>query len=200
MKSRKSGKSLSAEDRHLWKRVADTTTPLSRKRGQFLKEEMAKLMGATSTAPAVNKSRSILASDAKPNPAPPTPAMRSTPSSPLVSHPIDAPVLKKLVQGRLNIDARIDLHGMSQDRARFALYDFLQMAQRADQRLVLVITGKGNEGRGILRTNVPLWLGLPGFTNLVNGFRQSHPSHGGEGALYVRIRKPSNRPGRRRSP
>ena len=89
---------------------------------------------------------------------------------------------------------------MTQDRARFALLDFLQMAQMADYRMVLVITGKGDQGRGILRANVPRWLSLPAFAPLVNGYRESESAHGREGALYVRIRrrqqrKPSGRGG-----
>ena len=70
------------------------------------------------------------------------------------------------------------------------------MAQRADHRIVLVITGKGDQGRGVLRMNVPRWLSLPAFSQLVNGYRESQSAHGGEGALYVRIRKASRRTNR----
>ena len=110
-----------------------------------------------------------------------------------MSHPIEKPILKKLAKGKHKIDGRIDLHGMTQDRARSALLNFLQLAQAADYRMILVITGKGNEGMGVLRQRVPDWLSIPPFNAMVNGFRQSHVSHGGEGALYVRIRRGPDR-------
>jgi DNA-nicking Smr family endonuclease len=183
--NRRPAPQLSDEDRRLWKRVADTTTPLSEQRGQFLKHEMAKLMEATSAA-----------DDARSKPPKKLNFMGSEKSTPPLSarnmsaaHPIEERVVRDLGRGRHAIDARIDLHGMTQDRARYALLDFLQMAQRANYRIVLVITGKGDREGGILRTNVPRWLSLPVFAPLVNGYRQSNDAHGGPGALYVRIRK-----------
>ena len=180
---------LSREDRILWNRVAQTTTPLSRHKGQFLKDEMAKLLDATSANDQIRNtpSRALNLKQTLPE----IPASAHRPNS--HSSPIEERLVKNLVRGRQPIDARIDLHGMTQDRARFALLDFLQMAQQADYKLVLVITGKGTEGRGVLRGNVPRWLALPAFTRLVNGYRESHSAHGGEGALYVRIRKANRR-------
>ena len=177
---------LSSEDRVLWKRVADTTTPVSRQRGQFLKDEMKRLMEQTSAPP--SKKMMPLHDFPVPLNSPPMKQELSIHQSQL-SHPIEQRIVQKLAKGRVTIDSRIDLHGMTQDRARFALLDFLQMAQRADHRIVLVITGKGNEGKGVLRQAVPEWLHLPAFNSLVNGFRASHASHGGDGALYVRLRK-----------
>ena len=194
MKRRKGNSSnplMSREDRHLWKRVADTTTPLTQKRGQLLKDEMARLMensSLLSPVPIVKQPKLNFASYHPPE----APPINFTTHS-QTSHPIEDRIAHKLAKGRQSIDSRIDLHGMTQDRARFALLDYLQMAQRADHRIVLVITGKGNEGQGVLRRAVPDWLHLPVFQSLVNGFRASHISHGGEGALYVRIRKPSGR-------
>ena len=178
--------SLTSEDRRLWRQVAATVTPLSEEKGQFLKDEMSRLMDAA----------------AVPN-RPPKPAKKTTNKPlnfkvdppgqpkprPIASHPIEDRIVRNLGKGRHSIDARIDLHGMTQDRARFALLDFLQMAQMADHRMVLVITGKGDQGRGILRANVPRWLSLPAFAPLVNGYRESESLHGGGGALYVRIRR-----------
>lgn len=92
------------------------------------------------------------------------------------------------------IDARIDLHGMTQTRAHRALSDFLRRAHADGLTFVLVITGKGRSGeseseRGVLRRQVPQWLSLPEFRTLVVGFEEAHIGHGGEGALYVRIRR-----------
>ena len=100
----------------------------------------------------------------------------------------------KLSRGRMEIDARLDLHGMTQTRAHRALFGFLQRAHHQGLTFVLVITGKGKIGvaeseRGVLRRQVPQWLSLPEFRSLVVGFEEAHIGHGGEGALYVRIRR-----------
>lgn len=75
-----------------------------------------------------------------------------------------------------------------------ALLRFLRSIQAKGGKLVLVITGKGVRGsghpeRGVLRRQVPLWLALPEFRDLVVGFDKAAIGHGGEGALYVRLRK-----------
>ena len=100
----------------------------------------------------------------------------------------------KLSRGRSEIDARLDLHGMTQMRAHRALTGFLHRAHHEGLTFVLVITGKGKVGgldaeRGVLRRQVPEWLGLPEFRSLVVGFEEAHIGHGGEGALYVRVRR-----------
>ena len=99
----------------------------------------------------------------------------------------------QLSRGRKEIDARLDLHGMTQTRAHRALSGFLQQAHSNGLTFVLVITGKGKIGaeseRGVLRRQVPQWLSLPEFRSLVVGFEEAHVGHGGEGALYVRIRR-----------
>jgi DNA-nicking Smr family endonuclease len=98
-----------------------------------------------------------------------------------------------LSRGRKEIDARLDLHGMTQMRAHRALFGFLQRAHHDGLSFVLIITGKGKIGseteRGVLRRQVPQWLGLPEFRSLVVGFEEAHIGHGGEGALYVRVRR-----------
>jgi DNA-nicking Smr family endonuclease len=99
----------------------------------------------------------------------------------------------RLSRGRSDIEARLDLHGMTQSRAHQALHHFLHRAQHDGLTFVLVITGKGTIGadpeRGVLRRQVPQWLGLPEFRSLVVGFEEAHAGHGGAGALYVRIRR-----------
>lgn len=188
----KHGKSvLKPEDSRLWKRVADTTTPLSPKRGAQLQDELKRLLKQApernsephfpvSAKPAQQRFPNETVSAGRP----------PAPSQPHRSNPIEERVLKKLARGRQSIDGRLDLHGMTQDRARFALLEFLEHAQRSDRRIVLIITGKGNQGLGILRRQVPLWLAAPPFSQYINGTEPAHVSHGGDGALYVRIRKP----------
>lgn len=105
---------------------------------------------------------------------------------------------QQLARGRLRIDARIDLHGMTQAQAHGDLLQFLHRSQSKGARFVLVITGKGTpdltrSSRGVLRQQVPLWLALPEFRVCVLGFDVAHLGHGGDGALYVRLRKPGQR-------
>jgi DNA-nicking Smr family endonuclease len=127
---------------------------------------------------------------------PPSPA--KIPQPPKLQAPPLAPIGRReraqLSRGRKEIDARIDLHGMTQIRAHRALFGFLQRAHHEGLTFVLVITGKGKVGgaeveRGVLRRQVPLWLALPEFRTLVVGFEEAHVGHGGEGALYVRVRR-----------
>jgi DNA-nicking Smr family endonuclease len=179
-------RSLSEEERALWESVAKQTKPL-RKKPRPAKAEAA--------APAAE---ALIA--AKPA-APPKPLPSSISRAPRPDPPSPAPPLaplgrrerSQLSRGRKEIDARLDLHGMTQTRAYRALSGFLQRAHREGLTFVLVITGKGRMGaeseRGVLRRQVPQWLSLPEFRSLVVGFEEAHIGHGGEGALYVRIRR-----------
>ena len=116
----------------------------------------------------------------------------------------DRKKVKRLRAGRTEIDGRIDLHGMRQDEAHGALNAFLHRAQARGWRWVLVITGKGkaaaadhdepfdmtrDRSRGILKRNVPRWLEEPELRRLVVSFTTAAIEHGGEGALYVHLRK-----------
>lgn len=89
-----------------------------------------------------------------------------------------------LRRGRLEPDARIDLHGLTQDAAYRLLIRFLVQSQTQGLKLVLVITGKG----GILRGALPLWLGQAELRPLVAGLREAHVKHGGAGAFYLQLR------------
>jgi DNA-nicking Smr family endonuclease len=102
---------------------------------------------------------------------------------------LDRRAKSRVARGRVEIDARLDLHGMTLERARTRLARFLTEAQSSGHALVLVITGKGVSGRGALKHEVPHWLSLPELRPLVIGFEEAAPNHGGAGALYVRIRR-----------
>lgn len=129
---------------------------------------------------------------------PPTVAPAAPPKAP--PQPSLAPLTRRMkrgvARGKQQIDARLDLHGLTQHEAHGALLRFLKSASVRDARLVLVITGKGKRAdsdgereRGVLRRQVPQWLGLPEFRQYVVGFEDAHIAHGGEGALYVRVRR-----------
>jgi DNA-nicking Smr family endonuclease len=178
-------RALSEEERALWESVAKQTKPL-RKKPRAAKAPAA---APDSEPPAAAKqvaaaphpsARTVRA----PNPAPPA-------APPLA--PLGRRERSQLSRGRKEIEDRLDLHGMTQTRAHRALSGFLQRAHHDGLTFVLIITGKGKMGadseRGVLRRQVPLWLNLPEFRTLVVGFEEAHIGHGGEGALYVRIRR-----------
>lgn len=97
----------------------------------------------------------------------------------------------RVARGKEAIDGRLDLHGLTQGEAHAALLRFLRTAGSRGARMVLVITGKGGrgDGRGVLKRQVPQWLSLPEFRAFVVGFEEAHIAHGGEGALYIKIRR-----------
>ena len=90
-----------------------------------------------------------------------------------------------LRRGRTEPEARMDLHGMTQESGYRALIGFLRKAQSDDKRLVLVVTGKS----GVLRNALPLWLGQRDLVPLVTGVAEAHIKHGGAGAFYVSLRR-----------
>ncbi len=130
-------------------------------------------------------------------------AAASQPKKPQQLTTFDGRQVKRLGTGRTPIDARIDLHGMRQSEAHAALRRFLHGAAAKGHRTVLVITGKGapefnaqttwhaaGEGtRGVLRRMVPHWLADADLRAIVISYATSHPRHGGEGALYVQLRR-----------
>ena len=175
---------LNAEERALWDAVAKQTKPLRK-----LPKLLMILPAPAATPPAKTRA----------SPKPPTlakPVKRSL-DAPKIAPPLAALGRREkssLSRGKKEIEARIDLHGMTQTGAHQALLRFLHRAHRDGLTFVLIITGKGrtvgpSSERGILRRQVPLWLSLPEFRTLVVGYQEAGIGHGGEGALYVRVRK-----------
>jgi len=95
----------------------------------------------------------------------------------------------RISREREEIAARLDLHGYDQDRARAVLEGFLRRAWDEGFRAVLVITGKGVQGDGILRRRAPEWLAAPHLAPIVAGVSEAHRRHGGAGALYVALKR-----------
>ena len=181
---------LSEEEHALWDSVARQTKPL-RKKSRLAKTAPAKTPVGTTPAPPLAAVKPV-AKAAAPARHMPSPPLAKSPVPPLAS--LGRRGRSRLARGKDEIDARLDLHGMTQVRAHHALLAFLQRARSDGLTFVLVITGKGKVGsaeqeRGVLRRQVPHWLGLPEFRALVVGFEEAHIGHGGEGALYVRIRR-----------
>jgi DNA-nicking Smr family endonuclease len=173
-------RALSEEDRELWDLVAKQVKPLRKHRAP-------KMHAAPRAEPLPPAPIGQPAPPAKP--VAPAPRV-SKPSVPPLA-PLGKRERTKLSRGRSEIEARLDLHGMTQMRAHRALSGFLQRAHHDGLTFVLVITGKGRSGgeSGVLRRPVPEWLSLPEFRAFVVGFEEAGVGHGGEGALYVRIRR-----------
>ena len=177
---------LSDDERALWSGVTRSIAPLRR-------PPVAEAPADAVPAP----SRSAAPPKAKPAPAV-RPVPRPVPA-PLPGPPPLAPLGRRFKQevtrGRRTIDGRLDLHGRTQAEAHAALLGFLRATQARGGRLVLVITGKGAPGddplseRGVLRRQVPRWLRTAEFRAHVAGFEAAAIGHGGEGALYVSLRR-----------
>ena len=135
-------------------------------------------------APVEPPAGTIAAARPKRPPTPPTPA------------PLDRRMLRRLERGLYPVSARLDLHGMDQAAAHRALVGFLVHAQGRGHRCVLVITGRGERSGGVLRRAVPRWLLEPPTAARVLGWAEAGRVHGGEGALYVLLRRaPAQTPG-----
>ncbi len=169
---------LSDEEKALWSGFVRSIKPL---RG------VNKLIQPTSAA-------DDAAPPSKPHQEPPRPV---PPPKPAPLAPLDRRFKQRVARGRAGIDARLDLHGFTQREAYAELLHFLSRAQVNGHKVVLVVTGKGaGQGsgdltteRGVLRRQVPMWLALPAFRPLIIGFDEAHGGHGGQGALYVRVRR-----------
>jgi DNA-nicking Smr family endonuclease len=182
-------KSFEVHDRNLWDEVARSIRPLGKR---------ALKMSASSVS----------------LPKQPVQILPQKASTPKISHNKGPPPItgfdrrteQKLMRGKVEIESRLDLHGMGLDEARMRLLDFISHRRMEGNRLVLVITGKGAspfsshtlhgrnnfyapEREGRLRRQLPEWLQEAQFRVHVSGFQQAHPRHGGGGAFYVKLRR-----------
>lgn len=135
---------------------------------------------------------------------PPPPPMRPQPDAAVPTPAgLDRRSQERLRRGRLKIEGRLDLHGHTQADAHRALTEFVHRAYGRGLRCILVITGKGGEhnrdddsimphrGKGVLRRQVPLWLGGE-LGRMVLAVESARPQHGGDGAFYVLLRRHRN--------
>jgi len=194
-------KRLNKDDLSLWKKVAERTEKLDV--DKLFRAEIdgaAALKGPAPTPPQIRKTTSVLLG--KPNPKPRRNTHDLVPSLPeqMRQSPVqmDSKAFGKLKRGKMRPEGRIDLHGMTLDRAHPALTKFILGSHAKGRRLVLVITGKGkmrDEGgqipvrHGVLRHQVPQWLSMPPLSSAVLQVSQAHISHGGGGAYYVYLRR-----------
>ena len=167
---------LSPEDREIWARVAQSAKPLP-----------GRTMPIVPKLP-VAKPAMVLA----PPPLPEA-SVRPRPLPPLAG--LEKRMRRDVARGIRTLDARIDLHGLRQAEAHQTLLAFLHRQHQQGGKLVLVITGKGGgldargAERGVLRRMVPHWLAEPGLRRIILGYEPAAIGHGGDGALYVRLRR-----------
>lgn len=117
----------------------------------------------------------------------------------VMGHGVDRKTAEKFRKGQMPIEGRLDLHGLRQDQAYEALNAFIGASYHAEKRCVLVITGKGAgadgrrdplvQGQGVLKRKVPEWMDSPPLDAVVLKFEKARPQHGGDGALYVLLRR-----------
>lgn len=190
----------------LWRHVAKTAKPLTPRRRKKRvgdaesKSDMKSVeKGLTEKKPAPpwKQAKSKTAMSV---PQPPAKSPAALPKIHDLSHGVTIGIDKRQAdrfrQGRLEIDGKIDLHGRTQAEAHDALHNFVHRAHRAGKRCLLVITGKGGAKtiggevpRGVLRQAVPRWLNEPGLRRFILAFDHARPQHGGEGALYVLLKR-----------
>ena len=183
----KRGRKPRADELELWRKVEVTAVPLESKR---VFEISARTEPSAPAAPTP-------AAPAGAMPAAPQPQTAAPAMPPAVR--MDAKAFTRLRKGKLRPDARLDLHGMSQSQAHDALNSFVLRSHSRGHRLLLIITGKGSGDaartdhwlapRGVLRQAVPHWLNQPPVGSVVLQTTQAHPRHGGNGALYVYLRR-----------
>ena len=172
---------LDVEDLRLWAVVSSTVRPLK----PAVVSSLA--TAAETVTPAAVKVVKISSPPAKGGLPPSLP--KKAPKPPAPPADVDPNLQRRIAKGREHLAARIDLHGLTQDAARAALAGFIRRSVDDGWRAVLVITGKGVSGDGVLRRRVPDWLAEAPIREHVAGVSEAHRRHGGEGALYVALKR-----------
>lgn len=190
---------LRPEEQELWQQVARTADPLHPQRKRPAEPETKpKARTEQHSRPADPLSPFSLGERSLPRTQ--THVFPKTTKDHLHDAPVrmDAKAFTRLKRGKLEPEARIDLHGLRVDRAHAELTGFILRAQTRGFRLVLVITGKGQREdpydpmprrRGVLKTQVPVWLRMAPLAQAVLQVSEAHRKHGGEGAYYVYLRR-----------
>jgi DNA-nicking Smr family endonuclease len=167
---KKIGNSGNEEDRELWRQVTRTVR--------------AYPSGKAALKDPPVRRRKLPDREITPPPMPSRPAVK-------VAAPkgFDKSTETKLKKGKLALEGKLDLHGMTQDEAWRALHKFVLRAVAAEKRTLLIITGKGARSEGVLKRMLPLWLEDSDLAPYVLALSPAQPKDGGSGAFYLRLRK-----------
>ncbi len=173
---------LTPEEKRLWKLITRQTKPLS---FSSVDEEEEEEVSENKEAP-----RSKVKIKAQPAPANQPKPASAKPKTNIKKQGdysgIDKNTAESFRKGKEPIDAKLDLHGMTQEKAHNALVAFIEKQVRLESRRLLVITGKGS---GILRSALPRWLAEPGLNKSILAFDVAKAKHGGDGAYYILLKR-----------
>ena len=97
--------------------------------------------------------------------------------------------IRNLKKGNVFIEGKLDLHGFNEVEAKNLLEDFINQSVESDKRLILVVTGKGQKGEGVIKKNIVSWLNTKDLRNKILAVNYASNKHGGSGALYILLRK-----------
>lgn len=186
-KDQKTSKSMTLEDSNLWEAMTNDVEKLPGR--AYVRGEKELLEGDDSPE------RSFLSGTETVVP-PSSPEKSGTARQ---GQDLDGATQKRLRKGQIAIEGRLDLHGLNQDKAKIALIEFIKLSQKRGKRCVLVITGKGSRAAqsddwwegdpGVLKRRVPEWLSAAEMRPYVLQSHPAIPKDGGEGALYVYLRR-----------
>ena len=184
---------LTTEDRRIWARVSGSVTPPKARKaarvtpGAILPDEPLKPETIKAPRPPIvgkpKTSTKIRATSAVSAKTPPAPAPRSVPEE------LEPRRQRRLSRERDPIEASIDLHGFGRFEAEDQLRAFLSQSQARGFKAVLVVTGQGRRGGGIIRASIHEWLQGHALRGVVSGFAMAHRRHGGDGAIYVTLKR-----------
>lgn len=192
---RRPPKELTPEDHRIWGRVSGSVTPPKARKaarvtpGALLPDEPLKpeTIRAAPKPPGPIKpkvSTKIRAAASAP------PRLPSAPAAPRgVPEELEPRRQRRLSRERDPIEASIDLHGFGRFEAEDQLRAFLSQSQARGLRAVLVVTGQGRRGGGIIRASIHEWLQGHALRGVVSGFAMAHRRHGGDGAIYVTLKR-----------
>jgi len=176
---------LGPEDLRLWTEVSNSFIPLNKKTGNH------PIVPEVNPAPEQQEQHKKLIRTIMD-----TAPIYNTPAMPEMKHGqapgLDRRTQARMKRGKINVMAKIDLHGMYKEQAYTQLLSFLMRNYDQSRKTVLVITGKGSRRggqMGVLREAVPGWLNSSPMRQYVHAFSHAAPKDGGEGALYVLLKK-----------
>lgn len=173
-------KPLSVADQRLWQHVLKSVKPIKSSK-TIVKSDVRKQVAGKETGKKLER--------VSEKPVMPVKPLRATAAKPPLVATLDRTTRKKISKSDLPIAATIDLHGMTEAEAYKTIRRFIARAFDSDKRTVLVITGKGKAGGGVLRRALPLWLEGEALSPMVSGYASAADKDGGAGAFYVRLRK-----------
>ncbi|MFC5344845.1 Smr/MutS family protein [Brevundimonas staleyi] len=184
---------LTTEDRRIWARVSGSVTPPKARKatritpGALLPDEPLKPETIKAPRPPIVGKPKV--STKIMNAAPATPAKAPPPAPRSAPEELEPRRQRRLSRERDPIEASIDLHGFGRFEAEDQLRAFLVQSQARGLKAVLVVTGQGRRGGGIIRASIHEWLQGHALRGVVSGFAMAHRRHGGDGAIYVTLKR-----------